>query len=71
MDTITNIKIGYSNPVDFECLSIENYKRIKEPVDYLQEFFKYDKCIKFEEINDFNEKIIINDFSFIYKYNLI
>ena len=36
----------------------------------LQEFFKYDKCIKFEEINDFNEKIIINDFSFIYKYNL-
>ena len=37
----------------------------------LQEFFKYDKCIKFEDTNDFNEKIIINNFSFIYKYNLI
>ena len=40
MDTNTNIKIGYSNPEDIECLSIENFKRIKEPVDYLQKFFK-------------------------------
>ena len=68
---VSNNFNNFSNYVKYNSFLFDevyiNCKSMK-----LQEFFKYDKCIKFEDTNEnTNEKIIINDFNeCIYKYIL-
>ena len=68
-----NIIIGYSEPIDKETLSSENYERISIPINYLKKCISNDlefiDSSKLSYSNNLVEKFILSIYSLDYLNN--